>query len=183
MQSVFPNIQKKSIIPAIFADKIIITLIFILFFDFVLFPAPILAKNEDFGTQVITNEAVFAENITKKEVAITNKEVAITKKTNIKTSGLYEMTAYTSEVAQCDASPCITANGFNVCAHGIEDTVAANFLKFGTKIKIPELYGDRIFVVRDRMNKRYPDRVDIWFKDKKQAIKFGFKVAKIEVLE
>ncbi len=95
----------------------------------------------------------------------------------------YTMTAYNSEVAQCDASPCITANGFNVCEHGIEDTVAANFLKFGTEIRIPELFGDKIFVVRDRMNARYTNRVDVWLLHKDNAIDFGVKYPLIEVLE
>ena len=98
-------------------------------------------------------------------------------------TGNYAMTAYNSEVAQCDASPCITANGFNVCEHGIEDTVAANFLKFGTKIQIPEMFGDRVFVVRDRMNQRYTDRVDIWMQEKQSAIQFGVRYMKIKVLE
>lgn len=93
------------------------------------------------------------------------------------------MTAYNSEVAQTDDTPCITANGFNVCEHGIEDTIAANFLPMGTKVRIPDLFGDRIFIVRDRMNARYPDRVDIWMKHRTDAINFGVKVAKIEVLE
>jgi 3D (Asp-Asp-Asp) domain-containing protein len=93
------------------------------------------------------------------------------------------MTAYNSEVRQTDDSPCITANGFNVCKHGQEDTIAANFLKFGTKVKIPDLYGDRIFVVRDRMNKKHPNRVDIWMKDRASALKFGVKTAKIQVIE
>jgi len=97
--------------------------------------------------------------------------------------GYHSMTAYTSEVAQTDSSPCTTANGFNVCAHGVEDTIAANFLKFGTKVKIPELFGDRVFVVRDRMNRRHPDRVDVWFKEKPDALKFGIKYARIEVLK
>ncbi len=95
----------------------------------------------------------------------------------------YTMTAYNSEAAQCDASPCITANGFNVCEHGIEDTVAANFLKFGTEIRIPELFGDKIFVVRDRMNSRFTNRVDVWLKHKDNAIDFGVKYPLIEVLE
>ena len=98
-------------------------------------------------------------------------------------SGIHTMTAYNSEVAQTDDSPCITANGFNVCEHGIEDTVAANFLKFGTKVRIPDLFGDRIFVVRDRMNKRYPDRVDIWMLEKSDAIQFGVRRTRIEVIE
>jgi 3D (Asp-Asp-Asp) domain-containing protein len=93
------------------------------------------------------------------------------------------MTAYNSEAAQCDSSPCITANGFNLCEHGIEDSVAANFLKFGTKIRIPELFGDKVFIVRDRMNSRYQNRVDIWMKEKQDALNFGIKYAKIEILE
>lgn len=92
------------------------------------------------------------------------------------------LTAYNSDKAQCDNSPCITANGFNVCKHGIEDTVAANFLPMGTKIRIPALFGDRIFVVRDRMAKRHQNRVDIWMKNYSSAIKFGIKTATIEIV-
>lgn len=93
------------------------------------------------------------------------------------------MTAYNSEVGQTDSTPCITANGFNVCQHGIEDTIAANFLPFGTKVRIPDLFGDRIFIVRDRMNKRFSERVDVWMLSKTDALKFGVKKAKIEVVE
>lgn len=100
----------------------------------------------------------------------------------VKTS-THTMTAYNSEAAQTDSTPCITANGFNVCSHGIEDTVAANFLPMGTKIRIPDLFGDRVFTVRDRMNKRYSDRVDIWMLHKTDALKFGVRKARIEVLE
>lgn len=95
----------------------------------------------------------------------------------------HTLTAYNSDPAQTDDSPCITANGFNVCEHGEEDTIAANFLKFGTKVRIPELYGDKIFTVRDRMNQRYNNRIDVWMKDRTDAVKFGVKVAKIEVVE
>ncbi len=93
------------------------------------------------------------------------------------------MTAYNSLPEQTDSQPCITANGFNVCKHGIEDTIAANFLPFGTMVRIPDLFGDRIFIVRDRMNKRYSDRVDIWMLEKPTAIQFGVKRARIEVVE
>lgn len=93
-------------------------------------------------------------------------------------------TAYNSEVGQCDATPCITANGFDVCKHDKEDTIAMNGIKFGTKIRIPELFGDRVFVVRDRMNARYgSNRADIWMRDKADAKQFGVKVAKVEVLK
>lgn len=190
MKSEFPNLRKRSLIPSFLADKIILSLLFITLFEFTLFPAPILAAEINPKTQEtgLTEEIDDSIEFIKEVLASENKAEFPNKlpqnaKTKIIKSGLHEMTAYTSEVAQCDASPCITANGFNVCKHGIEDTIAANFLKFGTRVKIPELYGDRVFIVRDRMNRRYPDRVDIWMKDKKQAIKFGFKVAKIEILE
>jgi 3D (Asp-Asp-Asp) domain-containing protein len=92
------------------------------------------------------------------------------------------MTAYNSEKAQTDDSPCTTATGFNVCKHGKEDTIAANFLKFGTKVKIPALYGDKVFIVRDRMNKRYSNKVDIWMTSRTKALQFGIKYAKIEIV-
>ena len=93
-------------------------------------------------------------------------------------TGSYAMTAYNSEVAQCDDSPCITANGFNVCEHGIEDTIAANFLPFGSRVRIPDLFGEKVFFVRDRMNRRYDARVDIWMLERQDAIQFGVKYAK-----
>ena len=92
------------------------------------------------------------------------------------------ITAYNSLPAQTDSTPCITANGFNVCEHGLEDTIAANFLPFGTKVRIPELFGDRIFIVRDRMNPRYSyGRLDVWMKGYGVAKKFGVKYTDIEI--
>ncbi len=91
------------------------------------------------------------------------------------------ITAYTSEVGQTDDTPCITASGMNVCERATEDVVAANFLPMGTRVRIPELYGDRIFTVQDRMNARYNKHMDVWLKDLKQAKQFGLKYTKIEV--
>lgn len=98
-------------------------------------------------------------------------------------TSLRTLTAYNSDVDQTDDSPCYTATGFNVCAHGQEDTIAANFLKFGTRVRIPDLFGDRVFVVRDRMHPKNDQKVDVWMKNHSDAMKFGVKVAKIEVLE
>lgn len=85
------------------------------------------------------------------------------------------VTAYNSEVSQCWGDPCVTATGFNVCEHGIEDTIATNRLPFGTKLRIPQLFGDRIFTVRDRMNRRYHNRMDVWMISEKDARNFGVK--------
>ncbi|MFA6428818.1 MAG: hypothetical protein WCW02_04795 [Candidatus Buchananbacteria bacterium] len=91
-------------------------------------------------------------------------------------------TAYSSSVEETDNTPCITANGFDVCENNEVNVVAANFLPFGTKIKIPELYGEKFLVVQDRMNARYKTgRIDIWHPSKDEAVHFGVKVLQIEV--
>ena len=89
------------------------------------------------------------------------------------------ITAYSSTVDQTDSDPFITASGSWV-KDGI---VAANFLPFNTKIRIPEYFGDRVFVVKDRMNRRFYNRVDIWFPSRGQAINFGITYTEIEILE
>lgn len=81
------------------------------------------------------------------------------------------ITAYSSFPSECDDSPFVTADGSRV-RDGI---VAANFLKFGTRIRIPELFGDKIFEVHDRMNPRYANRIDIWMERKSDGRKFGIK--------
>ena len=87
-------------------------------------------------------------------------------------------TAYSSTVDQTDDTPFITASGTYV-RDGI---AAANFLPFGTVFKIPEIYGDKIFVVEDRMNRRYWHRVDIWFPERQMAKEFGIKQIRIEIV-
>jgi len=91
------------------------------------------------------------------------------------------ITAYTSEVAQTDDTPCITASGLDVCERDEENVVAANFLPLGTRVRIPALYGDRVFYVEDRMNERYVYRMDIWMKQKTDAKQFGVQHATVEV--
>lgn len=86
-------------------------------------------------------------------------------------------TAYNSLPWQTDDTPFITASGTHV-RHGV---VAANFLPIGTRVKIPELYGDQIFIVEDRMNPRYHKRMDIWMEDYDDAIAYGVKTLTIEV--
>lgn len=90
------------------------------------------------------------------------------------------ITAYSSTPEQTDDTPFITASGKNV-ANGI---VANNMLPFGTKIRIPELYRDKVFVVEDRMHQRKGKyHLDIWFSEYSQAKNFGAKITYIEVIE
>lgn len=88
-------------------------------------------------------------------------------------------TAYSSTVDQTDSNPFITAAG----THVRDGIVAANFVPLGTEIRLPELFGNRIFVVEDRMHKRKRYQVDIWFPEREQALDFGAKLTIIEVLE
>lgn len=93
---------------------------------------------------------------------------------------IIDATAYTSRVQECDGSPFITADG-SVVRDGI---IATNFLPFGTKVRIPSVYGDRVFVVADRMNPRYYYRVDVWMNDVDAMNQFGLKKnIKLEVVE
>lgn len=86
-------------------------------------------------------------------------------------------TAYTSDPWETDNTPFVTASGTTV-RHGV---LAANFLPIGTRVRIPEVYGDEIFIVEDRMNRRYHKRIDIWMEEKQEARTFGIQDVMIEV--
>lgn len=92
---------------------------------------------------------------------------------------MVKITAYTSAPEETDDTPFITATG-NTVRDGI---VATNFLPFGTRIQIPKLFGEKVFVVDDRMHPRMKNVVDIWMEDKQEALKFGFKNAEIAILD
>lgn len=90
------------------------------------------------------------------------------------------ITGYSSTPWETDGDPYLTAAGTWV-RDGI---IANNYLPFGTKIKIPELYGDKIFVVEDRMSwEKGNYHIDIWFPDYWEALNFGAKRTYIEILE
>lgn len=94
-------------------------------------------------------------------------------------------TGYSSTPDQTDDTPFITASGTYV-RDGI---IAANFsingrrVPFGTKVRIPEIYGDKVFLVEDRMNSRYTNNLDVWFPERSLAKEFGSKRVVIEVVE
>jgi 3D (Asp-Asp-Asp) domain-containing protein len=98
-------------------------------------------------------------------------------KTSPSLSVIREITRYNAgDPLQTDNTPCLGAMGTNICeklAQG-KKICAANFVKLGTIINI-EGYGD--CVVEDRMNARFPERVDIAMQahEKPEAIKAGLK--------
>lgn len=88
-----------------------------------------------------------------------------------------QASAYNSVPGQTDSTPFTTASGTTV-RRGV---IAANFLPIGTKITIPEVYGDEIFVVEDRMNSRYHNNIDIWMESVSDARAFGRKSVEIHI--
>ncbi|MEK7481938.1 MAG: hypothetical protein AAB607_01150 [Patescibacteria group bacterium] len=100
-----------------------------------------------------------------------------TKKDKQKVMNIW-ITAYSSTPEQTDSTPFITASG-NYVRIGV---AAANFLPFGSRFKLPELFDDKVFVVEDRMHERFNNRIDIWFSTKEEAKNFGKRLAKVEIL-
>src|SRR3989344_2363173 len=71
------------------------------------------------------------------------------------------VTPYNSIPEQTDSTPFITATGTTVR----DGVIASNYLPIGTKVRFPDLFGSKVFVVEDRMNQRYHKRIDIWSED------------------
>ena len=102
------------------------------------------------------------------------------------------ITAYTARIQETDSSPCIAASGYDICENADKkNVVAANFVPFGTKLMIPKVFGDKVFIVEDRMNARFNDMniVDVLFTGKTpqdavgSAVKFGRKKSAVVILE
>ncbi|MFA6429508.1 MAG: hypothetical protein WCV84_03355 [Patescibacteria group bacterium] len=136
-------------------------------------------------TEVVTTKGLvnttFVKAPTKSETEENTEEEKAPqeKKPTIKTMTV-DITAYASNVWECDDSPFTTADG-SLVRDGI---VATNVLPFGTKFRIPKYFGDKIFEVHDRMNSRYSYRVDIWMMKDKEVTKWGLKRnATIEIVE
>lgn len=122
-----------------------------------------------------TTNADFVNIKTASYVAKASKEVKKVTKT-IKVV----VTAYSSTPEETDDTPFITASG----KHVAENIIANNMLPFGTQVKIPQLYGDKVFIVGDRMNKSKSNyHIDLWMPSKTLAKNFGVKMAEIQILE
>lgn len=88
-------------------------------------------------------------------------------------------TAYSSTVDQTDSDPFTTASGAKV-RDGI---VAWNDAPFGTTLRLPSHFGDKIFVVQDRLNARASKyHVDLWMPTREAATQWGARLVKVEIL-
>lgn len=128
-------------------------------------------------TPVVAVEALAGKGVVEAQTVLPKvAEVSSDAKKGMKVT----VTAYTSTPAQTDDTPFITASG----THTRPGVAASNVLAFGTKFKLPKLFGDRIFTVEDRMNAKYNGKniVDIWFNDEDAATVFGKRTATMEIL-
>ena len=135
--------------------------------------APIQAQGADEEPSSIEERLALTQTNTLLSISSPSGPVRIAK-----TMRIY-ITAYSSTPEQTDDTPFTTASGKQV-RDGI---VAANMLPLGTKIKIPELFGEKVFVVEDRMHPRNYGKVDVWFPSREEAKIFGVKQVSIVVLE
>ncbi|PIT98282.1 MAG: hypothetical protein COT71_01510 [Candidatus Andersenbacteria bacterium CG10_big_fil_rev_8_21_14_0_10_54_11] len=85
-------------------------------------------------------------------------------------------TAYSSAIEQTDGDPFTTASGVRV-GSGV---LAANFLPFGTRVRI----GQQIYTVLDRLNPRFDRQyvVDLWMPSRQAALQYGARVVEMEVI-
>ncbi|MFA6097531.1 MAG: hypothetical protein WC788_07950 [Candidatus Paceibacterota bacterium] len=137
--------------------------------------SPILAVLADANT-ILPATDIIVEN---SNTEIVPKEEMAPEALKVAKKQWVTVTAYSSTVDQTDSSPFYTASG----THVHNGTIASNFLKFGTKVRFPSVYPDRIFIVEDRMNVRFNSRVDIWFPTRQEAKSFGAKHLEIEILQ
>lgn len=157
-----------------------------------LFPGTIRAKNPEKQLKLIIEDEITIDHENKEESG--NGSASKQPKKKPKKAEKHEgkkpkainsyyitATAYTSTPDQCWGNPFITASGKRV----YDGLIAANGLKFGTKVRFPEVFGDKIFTVDDRMSSRYgTSRVDIWMDGpRSKALIFGKKYMKMEILE
>jgi len=132
---------------------------------------------------------ILAFNMPVKEVSTTNQQNSLMVIGGDSLMGINEslspkmmkvvLTGYSSTTDQTDDTPFITASNTRT-RDGI---VAANFLAFGTKVKIPAIFGDKVFTVEDRMAKKHNDKIDIWFPERHLAKNFGVQEAEVIILE
>lgn len=144
-------------------------------------PSPSLAvisdsENED--SSVIQNN-VFLQPTCLSANGCSDEDKEQTKKVLAQKTYRATVTAYSSTFDQTDDSPFITANGTYV----YDGIVACNFLPFGTRVKFPEVYGDKIFIVEDRMAKKNSHKLDIWMPSRSLALQFGVKSLAFEIVE
>jgi 3D (Asp-Asp-Asp) domain-containing protein len=142
-------------------------------------------EDQSLDNSLILQNGTFVQSASLPDIKL-SEAVFLKKSTTKKTINLLKnlaqqimVTAYSSTADQTDSTPFITANG----AYVYDGLVACNFLPFGARVRFPEIYGDKVFVVEDRMAKKNSHKMDIWMSSRELALQFGVKRLTVEILE
>ncbi len=114
----------------------------------------------------------------KPQVLATEKEEVVARKVMAKISAYAPLDPNAREGMCFSGNPAITASG----TYAREGIVATNMFPFGTRIRIPSVFGNRVFVVEDTMSSIRNNTVDIFFVSQRDAINFGTTRAYVEIL-
>jgi len=130
--------------------------------------------------EMIVNNELSGDNFEVQEKIIDAVEqLPIAGKREAKKTFYLTVTAYSSTVDQCDGDPFTTASGETV--H--DGIIAYNYLPFGTKVRFPEMFPEKVFEVQDRLRAGASTYLaDLWMETREEAIQWGAKVLKIEIL-
>lgn len=119
-------------------------------------------------------------------IAFLAAAVSLNASAAVKKTMTVDATAYNSVAGQTDDDPWVAAwnnrlrPGQKVIA--VSRDLEKHGLTNGAKVKIEGLPGT--YTVRDRMNKRFKNRIDVWMeKDIKKARKWGKKKLKLSLLK
>jgi len=91
------------------------------------------------------------------------------------------VTAYSSSPDETSGDPFITASGDRTG----DGVMAHQYLPFGTKVRFPELFGEKIFIIKDRLHEKHtsPYHFDMWMQSKTEAKAWGARQIKVEILD
>jgi len=130
--------------------------------------------------EIIVNNELSGDNFEVQEKIIDAVEqLPIAGEREAKKTFFLTVTAYSSTVDQCDGDPFTTASGETV--H--DGIIAYNYLPFGTKVRFPEMFPEKVFEVQDRLRAGASTYLaDLWMETREEAIQWGAKVLKIEIL-
>jgi len=163
--------------------RIVTSLVIMMAFVFLLPHAEVLAQAGE--TELTINQTQTETTATAIEESTAETKATINLPANdikVRKTVTVTVTAYNAVPEQTDSTPCTTADGTNICTDEMPHVVAANWLPFGTKVRIPAYFGDTVFEVHDRMNQRYSDRLDVLLPTINEAKTFGVRQLEIEIL-
>ncbi len=116
---------------------------------------------------------------------VENQVLASVEPTDVAQERYTRITAYAPLDPRAKRGMCYSGDR-NMTASGSQSrrgVVATNYLPFGTRIRIPEFFGDEVFVVEDRMASYYRNTIDVLMIDQDDALSFGVRWTTIEILE